>query len=63
MTCCLEKGNGPLVCSSDERIFGKFLKLTMKLLMVKALNAWTFISWNEYSSHVDGEVLILSIDN
>lgn len=33
MTCFLEKENGPLVCSSDEWIFEKFLKLTVKLLL------------------------------
>ena len=37
MTCFLEKENGPLVCSSDEWIFRKFLKLTMKLLIYYGL--------------------------
>lgn len=37
LTCFLERENNPLVYSSDEWIFGKFLKLTMKLLICYGL--------------------------
>lgn len=33
MTYCVEKVVSSLVCSSDKWIFGKFLKLTMKLFI------------------------------